>query len=231
MNMLFGSFNGTLKIRMFANEQGAASSLEMMAEKMDKRTDRRTARTRQALHDALISLVLRKGYDALTIQEIIDEANVGRATFYAHYTGKQDLLRSGFEALRAELTTARRNASAQHDVRQGEPLAFSLAMLEHAYRYKDVYRALVGRRGGVIALNEIRNVLSGVVREELSATRDDGSVSRELTEQFVVGAFLTVLAWWLERRPKLTPTQVDVMFRGLVIRGVGPLIGAASHHL
>ena len=169
-------------------------------------------------------MVLRKGYDALTIQEIIDEADVGRATFYAHYTGKQDLLRSGFEALRVELTAARRNASAKRNVRQDEPLAFSLAMLEHAYKYKDVYRALVGRRGGIIALNEIRRVLSEVVRHELSAAPDDGSISRELTEQFVVGAFLTVLAWWLERRPKLTPTQVDLMFRRLVIRGIGPSI-------
>jgi AcrR family transcriptional regulator len=194
----------------------------MMAGKTDKRIDRRPARTRQALHDALISLVLRKGYDTLTIQEIIDEADVGRATFYAHYTGKQDLLRSGFDALRVELATARRNASAKRGVRQDEPLAFSLAMLEHAYEYKDVYRALVGRRGGIIALNEIRRVLSEVVREELSAAPDAGSVSRELTEQFVVGAFLTVLAWWLERKPKLTPAQVDVMFRRLVIRGIGP---------
>src|SRR5437867_3212020 len=142
-----------MSVRTFANEQRTASSLEMMAGETDKRIDRRAARTRQALHDALISLVLRKGYDALTIQEIIDEADVGRATFYAHYTGKQDLLRSGFEALRVELTAARRNASAKRNVRQDEPLAFSLAMLEHAYKYKDVYRALVGRRGGIIALN------------------------------------------------------------------------------
>ena len=70
----------------------------------------------------------------------------------------------------------------------------------------------------------IRRVLSEVVRHELSAAPDDGSISRELTEQFVVGAFLTVLAWWLERRPKLTPTQVDLMFRRLVIRGIGPSI-------
>ena len=57
--------------------------------------DRRAARTRRALHGALISLILRKGYDAITVQEIIDEADVGRATFYAHYRGKEDLLRGG----------------------------------------------------------------------------------------------------------------------------------------
>jgi len=75
--------------------------------------DRRAARTRRALHEALISLILRKGYDAVTIQEIIDEADVGRATFYAHYRGKEDLLRGGFEILRTELKAARDAASAK----------------------------------------------------------------------------------------------------------------------
>jgi len=70
---------------------------------MEGSMDRRATRTRRSLHQALISLILRKGYDAITVQEIIDEADIGRATFYAHYRGKEDLLRGGFEALRAEL--------------------------------------------------------------------------------------------------------------------------------
>ena len=83
--------------------------------KMEGSMDRRAARTRRSLHQALISLILRKGYDAITVQEIIDEADVGRATFYAHYRGKEDLLRGGFEALRAELKAARGTASSKQD--------------------------------------------------------------------------------------------------------------------
>ena len=94
---------------------------------MEGSMDRRSARTRRALHEALISLILRKGYDGITIQEIIDEADIGRATFYAHYRGKEDLLRGGFEALRAELKAARRTASSKRGVEQDGPLAFSLA--------------------------------------------------------------------------------------------------------
>src|SRR5690349_12821508 len=102
--------------------------------------DRRAARTRRALHEALISLILRKGYDSITIQEIIDAADVGRSTFYAHYTSKEDLLRGGFESLRSELAGARHRASEKRDA---GPLAFSLALFEHACGYKQVYRALV----------------------------------------------------------------------------------------
>lgn len=192
--------------------------------------DRRAARTRKALHGALMSLILRKGYEATTIQDIIDEADVGRSTFYAHYTGKEDLLRGGFEKLRADLTTARRAVSAQRRGSEEEALGFSIAMFEHACDYKDVYRAMVGGRGGVVAVNEIRRILSDLVQEELAALQRDSAVSRELVVQFVVGAFLTVLTWWLERKPGLNPPQVDAMFRRLVLDGIGPSMHTKCRH-
>src|SRR5258707_4389090 len=171
---------------------------------MEGEIDRRVARTQRTLHEALIRLIKRKGYAALTVQEIIDEADIGRATFYAHYRGKDDLLRGGFERLRGELKAARREA------RQGEwdrPLTFSLAMFEHACTYRDVYRAMLGGQGSIIAINEIRRVLAELVKEDLSEVRDDVAVPRELMLQFVVDTFLIVLACCLERKLQLAPAQ------------------------
>ena len=185
----------------------------------NKGIDRRAARTRSALHQALISLILRKGYEATTIQDIIDEADVGRSTFYAHYTGKDDLLHRGFERLRAELAEARRSAAAE-----AGPLAFSSIMFDHAWGYKDVYRALVGGRGGMLVMDDIRDVLSDFVREELSGAWQDGAVSRDLAVQFVVSTFLTVLTSLLAQRSKLTPSAANVVFRRLVLDGVGSSI-------
>jgi AcrR family transcriptional regulator len=62
-----------------------------------KPIDRRIARTRAMLQEAHISLILEKGYEATTVEDICDAANVGRSTFYAHYTSKDDLRRSGLE--------------------------------------------------------------------------------------------------------------------------------------
>lgn len=198
-----------------------------MAEKMD----RRTARTRRALHDALMLLILRKGYEAITVQDIIDEADVGRSTFYAHYTGKEDLLRSGFQMLRAELAEAQRTAGAKTNGLREETLGFSLAMFEHADQYKRIYKALVGERGGAIAVAEIRRILSEMVKNELSDVEEDEAVPNEIRIPFVVGAFLTMLMWWLEQRPRLSPFQVDAMFRRLVLNGIGPLNRAVSGQL
>jgi len=65
--------------------------------------DRRISRTRMLLQHALNSLILKKDYEAITVQDICDAANVGRSTFYAHYTSKDDLKRKGFEKLHKEL--------------------------------------------------------------------------------------------------------------------------------
>lgn len=186
---------------------------------MAERIDRRAARTRRALHNALMALILRKGYDAITVQEIIDEADVGRSTFYAHYTGKENLLRSGFQTLRTELSEALRAAMAEDKKSADEPLPFSLAIFEHAARYQDVERALAGGRGGSVATAEIRRVLSDFVKKDLADTQDDGIIPRQLRVEFIISTFLTVLGWWFERAPRLKPAEVDTMFRRLALDG------------
>ena len=65
-----------------------------------KENDRRVRRTRALLRDALVTLILEKGYNAVTVQDIIDRANVGRSTFYAHFENKDKLLLSGFDDVR-----------------------------------------------------------------------------------------------------------------------------------
>jgi len=205
---------------------------------MPRDIDRRAARTRKALHQALLALMLRKGYEALSVQDIIDEADVGRSTFYAHYTGKEDLLRSGFQLLREELKEARSAMPATAGAPHNDPLGFSTAMFEHAARYADHYRTMIGGRGGAVTQNEIRLILSEVVRQELTSTLHGDAIPRDFVVQFIVGAFLTTLNWWFERKPGLLPSQVDAMFRSLVLDGLSPVIGdkhrsadhpAASH--
>jgi len=158
--------------------------------------DRRVARTRAMLQKAHISLILKKGYEAITVEDICEEANVGRSTFYAHYTSKDDLRRSGLEHLRKELVNRQKDALAEPGNIRDRSLGFSLAMFEHARDHIDLYRALVGGRGGLVALGTIRQILSDLVRNELAATVDKKSadvIPRELAVQYVVGAFMAVM--------------------------------------
>ena len=185
--------------------------------------DRRIPRTRAMLQHALTSLILRKGYEAITIQDVCDEANVGRSTFYAHYTSKDDLKRNGFEHLRNELVDRQREALATPGVFKDRSLGFSLTMFEHARDHIDLYRALVGTRGGTVSLGRIRQILSDLVRNEFAATvgkNSADSIPRELIVQYVVGAYMAVLTWWLDGGAQLPPQRVDEIFRDLATQGI-----------
>lgn len=185
--------------------------------------DRRVARTRMMLQKAHISLILEKGYEAITVDDICAAANVGRSTFYAHYTSKDDLRRSGLEHLRKLLVNRQKDALAKPGDIRDRSLGFSLTMFEHAHEHIDLYRALVGGRGGAIALGTIRQILSDLVRNELAATVNKKSadvVPRELVVQYVVGAFMAVMTWWLDGGAKQPPSQIDTMFRRLATEGI-----------
>ena len=191
---------------------------------MAKRTiDRRVARTRGTLQHALISLILKKGYEAITVEDICEAANVGRSTFYAHYTGKDDLKRRGLEEhLRTLLVDRQKDAVATQEDRD-RSLGFSLTMFEHARDHADLHRALVGSRGGAIAHGSIRKILSDLVRKEFAAAAGKNSadvVPRELVVEFIVGAYMAVLNWWLDGGAKLPPKQIDAMFRRLATKGI-----------
>lgn len=185
--------------------------------------DRRIPRTRGMLQQALVSLILRKDYEAITIKDICVEANVGRSTFYAHYTSKDDLKRSGLDNLCKLLADRQRQALSAPGDATDRNFAFSLAMFEHARDHMDLYRALGGGRGGAVSLDAIRKMLSDLMRSELPPSRGESfedSIPRELVVHYVVGAYMAVLTWWLNGGARLPPHRVDAMFRRLANGGI-----------
>jgi AcrR family transcriptional regulator len=185
--------------------------------------DRRVLRTRESLHHALINLVLEKGYEAVTIQEIIERANVGRSTFYLHFTSKEDLLTSGMKDLRNLLMEHQQKALSGTGGIEDRSLGFSRALFEHVHGYRDIYRALVGERSSTIVISRMRTLLTELVREDLAAIGPKNlqeAIPLSVMVDFIVGGLLAVLTWWLDRRAELQPEQVDIVFRSLAIPSI-----------
>ncbi len=184
-----------------------------------KAEDRRVRRTRTLLQDALIALILEKGYEAVTVQDIIDRADVGRSTFYAHFLDKQQLLLSRVEELHVFLAQQHAQGATSGEQR----LSFSLAMFQHAESYRHVYQALVGKQGGTIVLRHIQQMLTGLVRDEVARLAPhDGSatIPSEIVVQYIVGAFLALLTWWVDDERHYTAEQMDALFTRLTLPGV-----------
>lgn len=184
--------------------------------------DRRIQRTREVLHQALISLTSQKRYEIITVQDIIDKANVGRSTFYAHYTGKQDLLMTGLKNLSKNLTAYQRSALAQKAGLQERGFVFSLAFFEHVHSHRDVYYAIVGRQSGTVVFSELRMMLADLVRNELKPLlRHDGAdLPRGAVIHFVVGAAMSVLTWWMGERSGLSASEANAIFQRLTLPAI-----------
>lgn len=189
------------------------------------RFDRRALRTRHALQRALLSLISEKDYEAVTVEEICTAANVGRSTFYLHFSGKDDLKRSGLRDLHDTLLKLRQERSGA--------FAFSLPLLRHAEQHQAVYRALVGGRGGAVALGTIRAAVCDLLRKGLA--NEGGQVPSETTAQFLTGAYMALLTWWLDAGARLPAEELDATYRLLASAAVGagrldPAATAAPTH-
>src|SRR5690606_4423996 len=102
------------------------------------------ARTKQALHEALMQCLMEQEYHAISVSDITERANVGRSTFYAHFADKEDLLLESLQGLRAFLQSDHVPVAA--DVHPA--LAWSRAMFEHVIEVGPTFRVLAGGAGG-----------------------------------------------------------------------------------
>ena len=181
--------------------------------------DRRSRRTRQALHQALIRLIVERGYDEISVADIAEAADTGRSTFYAHFTDKDDLLRSAGGYLKSVLIKEHEAAAAGSRRAEDRILGFSRFMTAHLYEQRQIFHALMRGQGGAIFLDMVRDVLCDIVRRELTATGDE-PLQREVAVQFVVGGYINIVTWWLRSGARQSPEAVETAFRTIAAAGV-----------
>lgn len=207
---------------LYATEQSRQTvqelreSIEMKTEKHDRRSER----TRRLLGEALTSLTLERRYADLTVQDILDRANIGRSTFYAHYWDKEDLLTSQIEGMLQALIRQMQDTPLARDA-----LFPSLGLLRHVQDYYLVYLAQVRGGGMDPVMHTFHLRLCEYVEERLRARGVSPGVSVTVTAQTAVGAFLALMQWWLQAEMPLSPEALDAYYQQLVMPGVQATIG------
>ena len=186
------------------------------------RPDRRVNKTRRALKEALTDLILERGYESVTVQDVIDRADVGRSTFYAHFIDKDDLLMAIFGDLEVP------GPDTTHWKPDDPAFGWTLDLFRHFGTGKRLFRAVTSSNSGALARRETRRWLEDLARAELHrlriARKVDG-MTLETVVSFLVGTFLGFMEWWM--RPEneaLSAEQVDQAFRSLVLPGVSNVL-------
>jgi AcrR family transcriptional regulator len=191
----------------------------------EHKTDRRVQRTEQQLREALIALVLEKGYDDVTVQDILDRANMGRSTFYAHYRDKEELLLSGFQVLfdgfQKEYLLI--PSPAADPSQAGKDL--SLFFFRHAAMHRGLFKAMIGEKGGKIIQDHALKFLTQFIRDHIAAQiPQQKSLPVDILAYFIASSYLALLTWWLDHDLPYTAEQMNGFYQQLVMPGIREML-------
>jgi AcrR family transcriptional regulator len=182
--------------------------------------DRRTLKTRKALSTALVSLMREKNYEAISVQEILDRADIGRSTFYTHYRDKNELLVDGLQGLREFLQEAQKSAASASKHSYERVIGFSLAMFEHVHEHKDVFHSLIDGHGWAIVSKNLEEIIVQLMKREAKPLYNKTSASGvpfDLFIDFLGATFIAVISWWAQYKNPISAKEINALFRALVI--------------
>jgi AcrR family transcriptional regulator len=187
-----------------------------------RKLDRRIERTITALRDALMQLIVEKGYDAISIQDITDRANVARATFYLHFRDKDDLMFSGMKLIYDQLAR-----EFEDGVTDWDELADAQDFL-HVEQYADFYAAMLSPRGSMGFLVQVRAYLQDLFEKSFAKMVPVGKTPRmplALLAAYCSGAQIGMIWWWVENRMPIPAAEMGRLAMHISLHGMSWAIG------
>ncbi|KUK46600.1 MAG: Transcriptional regulator, TetR family [Anaerolinea thermophila] len=193
-----------------------------------EKTDRRSERSRRLITSALLDLLTVKRFNEITIQEITDQANVGRATFYLHYRNKEEcliqVLTSGFDSLVNEI----------EQMNMGKERDF-VDILEKIFQFttqnRKLYMALLSDNPHANIMADVQKYIREKMVRAIPISKRLDPPLRDAITTNLTGALIAMVLWWLREDPAFTSRQIAEIFvnmaqdglRGLVSSNLKPL--------
>lgn len=183
--------------------------------------DRRQQKTRKAILTAFENLLTKKNYNKITVQEIIDDADVGRTTFYAHFETKDALLEEMCTELFAHVFSDHPEIETTHDfsLSEGDFKTIICHMLYHiSDNGKNIYRLLTGESSDIflhyfnLYLNQL---ISNYVFSQMNP--HNNMIPRDFLQNHVSGSFVNMVQWWINGGMKETPEQLTEYFLSVTV--------------
>ena len=182
--------------------------------------DRRQQKTRTAIFSAFTSLLAEKSYSKITVQEIIDAANVGRTTFYAHFETKDDLLKELCEELFGHIIGSAMDCTHTHGLYSdgSAPESVFCHLLQHLQENDKNIIALLSCESSEMFLRFFKDSLNELVRSQF--INQNRKANTDIPEDFLIshisGSFVEMVLWWIKGHRKQTPEDLDRYFRAVI---------------
>lgn len=193
------------------------------------RTTRRRLRTRALLLDAARRVIIEKGYDATTIADITEAADVGKGTFYLHFTDKEALTQAmvldGLEAL-AESIMARR-------AQAPDPLSWRVEAVHAIFHYadtnRDPFHIMLGGGSSSQLTQAARDYAARTIEQVLRQEAEAGRLlpcPPDVLAQIQTGAIVQTVVWWLQDPHGYTPDAIAELVVNVLKWGIAGGPGA-----
>jgi len=190
--------------------------------------DLRIKRTRLFIREAFFNLVREKGFGSVTVRDIAERAIINRSTFYRHYKDKYDLaekcLDEPFNTLLEQLDQMER----KQDISDSDPPKTFLMLFEHIEQNAELYQELFGRNGTAMFVSRLRGYIIQLLRHRLQDvpwSGREGLVPLEMFEEYLAGAYIGVIQWWLENLENYPAQKVALWLYRLVVQGTDSALG------
>lgn len=179
--------------------------------------DRRQQKTRQAIFLAFSSLLERKNFGNITVQEIIDEANVGRSTFYAHFETKDSLLKAMCTDIFQHVFSEELRKESSHDFsRAGHDFEKEIThILYHLQDNRKNIKGLLSCESGDIFMGYFKGYLKQAFSEYISGGKCH--VPDEYLLNHAVCSFCETVRWWLSKHEQYTPEEMAGFFMEVML--------------
>jgi AcrR family transcriptional regulator len=190
-----------------------------------EKQDRRTRRTRQLLRDTFVTLLKEKRYEDISVQDIIERADVARSTFYVHYVDKEDLLVGKWGVFAS-------NLGAQADVLKqeesdGHSILSTLGWFRHIEAQGDLLKIIAKDPAMDLAMKTLHGILLEDMQKRIERhlpENENAPIPPSLAVEYLAGSLMTLLKWWVKQGMSYPPERMDEIFQQLVMRGVSSMI-------
>lgn len=178
--------------------------------------DRRQQKTRAAVFQAFSRLLEQKQFNHITVQEIIDEANIGRSTFYAHFETKDELLRALCTDIFLHVFSEEQHSEETHTFSSADS-SLRTKLTHLLYHLRDNKKNIAG-----ILFCESKELFLRYFKEYLSEmfSRYLDELPAEAPSDFILnhlaGSFAEAVIWWFRDGAALSPEEVAGYYLSLV---------------
>nr|WP_302597241.1 TetR/AcrR family transcriptional regulator [uncultured Cellulosilyticum sp.] len=179
--------------------------------------DRRQQKTRDAIFKAFSKLLETKQYNNITVQEIIDEANIGRSTFYAHFETKDELLKAMCTDIFSHVFSNELTSEKTHDF-SGVTPGIENKLTHILYHLKDNKRDVIGilsSESSELFMSYFKEYLTEMFTKYLNEI-NVLDIPTEFVLHHLVGSFAEAVKWWIKNQMKYTPEEIAMYYMAVI---------------